>query len=75
MAGALVVLILIIGGCYALRWGYVYVIKQQRIDMASERKRIQQDATRGFRINRQIALRLWKLSKYATPQPPGKKRS
>ena len=61
--------------CYLLRWGYTYVVKRQRVDMPSERKRIQQDAMRGFRITNRITRRLWKLSKYAAPQPPGKNKS
>lgn len=75
MANVIYGLVTFIAACYALRWGYTYVVKRQRIDMAGERKQMQQDATRGFRINKRIALRLWKLSKYVTPQPPGKKRS
>lgn len=62
MATALAGLIAIIVGCYLLRWGYMYVIKRERPDMASERKRIQQEAVRGFRINKRVTRRLWKMS-------------
>jgi hypothetical protein len=62
MAAVLVGLVAIIIGCCLLRWGYMYVVKRQRIDMASERKRIQEDAIRGFRINKQVARWLWKRS-------------
>jgi hypothetical protein len=75
MANIIYGLVAFIVACYLLRWGFTYVVKRQRVDMPSERKRIQQDAMRGLRINKRIALRLWKLSKYAAPQPLGKNKS
>ena len=62
MSGILAGPIVIIIGCYLLRWFFMYVVKRQRVDMKSERKRIQQDAIRGFRINKQVARRFWKMS-------------
>lgn len=62
MAAVLAGLIAIIVGCYLLRLGYMYVVRRQRIDMASERKRIKQDAIRGYRINKRVTQRLWKMS-------------
>lgn len=56
------------------RPAFTYIVKRQRIDMASERKRVQQDVFRGYRINKRLVQRLWKLSKYTTPQPPGKNK-
>jgi hypothetical protein len=75
MANAIYGLVAFIAACYALRWGYIYVVKRRRIDMASERKRMQQDAMRGFRITNRLTRRLWTLSKYAAPQPPGKNKT
>jgi hypothetical protein len=75
MANVIYVLITFIAACYLLRWGIIYVINRQRVDMASERKRLQQDAMRGFRINKRATRWLWKLSKYTTPQPPGKNKT
>ena len=62
MANVIYALVAVIVGCYLLRWGYLYIIMRQRIDMASERKRIQQDVVRGFRINKAVTQRLWKMS-------------
>jgi hypothetical protein len=62
MAAVLAGLIVMIAACYALSWGFMYVVKRQRIDVKSERKRIQQDATRGFRINKRLTRWLWKMS-------------
>jgi hypothetical protein len=50
-------------GCYLLRWGIMYVIKRQRIDMASEFKRMRHEASRGLRMSRWLTRWLWKLSK------------
>ena len=75
MANVIYVLITFIAACYLLRWGIIYVINRQRVDMASERKRMQQDAMRGFRITNRLTRRLWTLSKYAAPQPPGKNKT
>ncbi len=75
MANVIYVLIALIAACYLMRWGFTYVIKRQRVDMATERKRLQQDAIRGFRVNKRATHWLWKLSKYATPQHPGKNKT
>jgi hypothetical protein len=58
-----------------LRWAFTYVVTRTRIDMTRERQRIQQDALRGYRVNKRVTHWLWKLCKYMTPQPPGKNKS
>ena len=63
MATVIWSLVAAIIGCYLLRWGCLYVIKGQRIDMASEFKRMQQDALRGLRMSRRLTRWLWKLGK------------
>lgn len=62
MANAIYSLTAFIVGCYLLRWGYLYIIKRQRIDMTSERKQFQQHAERALRINKRVARQIWKLS-------------
>jgi hypothetical protein len=63
MANIIWSLVAAIIGCYLLRWGSMYVIKRQRIDMASELKRMQQEAIQGLRMSRRLTRWLWKLSK------------
>ncbi|HEY1915736.1 MAG TPA: hypothetical protein VGH27_09180 [Streptosporangiaceae bacterium] len=63
MAPVIWSLIAAIIGCYLLRWGNMYVIKRQRIDIASELKRMQHEVTQGLRMSRRLTRWLCKLSK------------
>jgi hypothetical protein len=62
MANVIYALVAVIITCYLLRWAFMYIIKRERPDMASERERIRQEAVRGFRINKRVAHWLWKMS-------------
>jgi len=62
MATAICSLLAFIVGCYLLRWGYLYIVKRERIDLAEERKRFQHDLARALYINKRVTRHLWKLS-------------
>lgn len=62
MANVIYALLATLVGCYLLRWGFTYVIKRQRIDWTAERKGMQQDASRAWRINKHLVRRYWKMS-------------
>ena len=52
----------IIIGCYVVRWSWLWIIRRQRIDIASERTTFQQASRRAFHITRRIVRRCWKMS-------------
>jgi hypothetical protein len=62
MVGVIIGLVAITFGIYLLRWGYLAIIKRQRIDMAQERQQFQRDAVRGFRISKRVMKWWWKAT-------------
>lgn len=64
MANIIYTLVVILVGCYLLRWSITYIIRQQRIDWTDERNRLYQDASRAWRINKRLVRWYWKTTRW-----------
>jgi len=68
MLSILVTVLVAIGMAYLLRWGYLSIIKRQRMDWPAERKRTKESFIKAYRINGRLARWCWKYSAMFSPK-------